>query len=221
MQRHLRIVRFQVVILALAVASVAACDSQPKPANDNDKAAAAKPEAAPPAEDKASGDDLDPSKPSSDWPTVALTKVEDEVDGIAFSIELPPAELLLPREVKKSDGTFPGYVTWNGRNPLMDPSFTVQIDSFPPADLEALARKIKTHPQPAEITRQEQLEDGGMLLSFIETSKQFVSVRVWRTSATTQKVVRVTLQVRDVGPIPNLDALRPWMEQVASSFTVE
>lgn len=156
-------------------------------------------------------------KPSADWPTLALTKVDDEVDGLKFSLSLPADKL--KREVKASDGTFPGYVTWNGANFLMDPSFTVQIDSLPPKDLESAARL--THPQPAEVTRQEALEGGGFLVSFIETNKEFVSVRAWKTSPSTSKVLRVTLQTRNTGGIANLDTLRPWLETVASSLVVQ
>jgi hypothetical protein len=201
-----------------------ACDKKEAPDEkaSEDAKAEAKDEAKDAAKDAdevaAKADEIDPSKPSADWPKQPLAKVEDEVDGVKFTIALPEK---LRREVKESDGTFPGYVTWNGANPLMDPTFTVQIDSFPPADLDAAARKVDTHPQPAEVARKEQLPDGGMLLSFTETSKKFVSVRAWQTSASTQKVVRVTLQVRDSQPIPNLDELRPWMESVASSFAVQ
>jgi hypothetical protein len=190
----------------------AACDGgsktdETKPAAESDK-----------TEEKTPAPEESPiDKPSADWPTLAITKVDDEVDGLKFSISLPSDKL--KREVKASDGTFPGYVTWNGGNFLMDPSFTVQIDSFPPADLERAASLH--HPQPAEVVRQEALEGGGFLVSFIEKNKEFVSVRAWRTSPTTNKVLRVTLQVRNTGGIKNLDTLRPWMESVASSLVVQ
>ena len=163
-------------------------------------------------------DELDPSKPSKDWATEGLSKVEDKVDDIAFSIELPAD---LEKEVKASDDTFPGYVTWNGPNPLMDPSFTVQVATFPPADLAAAARKVETHPNPAELARKEELEGGGFLVSFTETSKEFVNVRAWRTSPSSDKTVRVTIQTRASDPIENIDALRKWMEKVALSFALE
>jgi hypothetical protein len=190
----------------------AACDGgsktdETKPAAESDK-----------TDEKTPAPEESPiDKPSADWPTLAITKVDDEVDGLKFSISLPSDKL--KREVKASDGTFPGYVTWNGGNFLMDPSFTVQIDSFPPTDLERAASLH--HPQPAEVVRQEALEGGGFLVSFIEKNKEFVSVRAWRTSPTTNKVLRVTLQVRNTGGIKNLDTLRPWMESVASSLVVQ
>lgn len=207
--------RTRPLVLTLALACISACDSKPADADAKPADAATKAAGDKKADEKPKADDLDPSKPSADWPNEALTKTENEVDGIAFSIELPAG---VKPKVKKGDGTLPGYVTWNGANPLMDPTITVQIDSFPPADLEAVGRKVKTHPQPAEAARQEQLEDGGMLFSMVETSKKFVSVRVWRTSPSTKSVVRVTLQHRDGEPIANLDALRAWMEKIAVSF---
>ena len=192
-----------------------ACDGGSKA---DESKSAAQPEKSAKTEDKAPAPEESPiDKPSADWPTLALTKIDDEVDGLKFSISLPTDKL--KREVKASDGTFPGYVTWNGANFLMDPSFTVQIDSFPPTDLERAAKLM--HPQPAEVVRQEALEGGGFLVSFIETNKEFVSVRAWRTSPSTNKVLRVTLQVRNSGGIKNLDALRPWMETVASSLVVQ
>jgi hypothetical protein len=197
-------------LLLLASACDGGKDGEPKSAD-------AKPETAK-IDEKAPAPEESPiDKPSADWPTLALTKVDDEVDGIKFSISIPSDKLT--REVKASDGTFPGYVTWNGANFLMDPSFTVQIDSFPPTDLEKAARL--SHPHPAEVTRQEALEGGGFLVSFIETNKEFVSVRAWRTSPTANKVLRVTLQVRNTGGIANLDTLRPWLETVASSLVVQ
>jgi hypothetical protein len=207
--------RLPTLVLFASLLLTSACDGgkegEPKSAEDE----AAKPDK---AKAEASAPEESPiDKPSADWPTLALTKIDDEVDGIKFSISLPTDKL--KREVKASDGTFPGYVTWNGANFLMDPSFTVQLDSFPPTDLEKAARL--SHPHPAEVTRQEELPGGGYLVSFIEKNKEFVSVRAWRTSPTANKVVRVTLQVRNTGGIANLDALRPWMETVASSLVVQ
>src|SRR5262249_31509146 len=129
-----------------------ACDAK----QDAEPKSDAKAEKAKAEEKKPAPEESPIDKPSADWPTLALTKVDDEVDGIKFSLSIPSDKL--KREVKVSDGTFPGSVTWNGANFLMDPSFTVQIDSFPPSDLAAAAREAETHPQPAEVTRQEALE---------------------------------------------------------------
>jgi hypothetical protein len=209
------IARLPQIVLLCSFVWLAACDGdkpadgESKDAGKSDKAEAAKPAVA--------NEESPFEAPSADWPTLALSKVDDAVDGLAFSISLPVDKL--KKEVKPSDGTFSGYVTWNGAS-FVDPSFTVQIDSLPPADLAAAARGVKMHPQPAEVTRQEELEGGGFLVSYIETSKQFVSVRAWRTSPSTNKVVRVTLQMRNSKPIANIDALRGWMETVAISFTV-
>jgi hypothetical protein len=203
------------LLLGSLIMLAPACDGGSKA---DESKSAAQPEKPAKTGDKAPAPEESPiDKPSADWPTLALTKIDDEVDGLKFSISLPTDKL--KREVKASDGTFPGYVTWNGANFLMDPSFTVQIDSFPPTDLERAAKLM--HPQPAEVVRQEALEGGGFLVSFIETNKEFVSVRAWRTSPSTNKVLRVTLQVRNSGGIKNLDALRPWMETVASSLVVQ
>jgi hypothetical protein len=205
------------VLLGSLMLLAVACDGGK--GDDDPKSVDDKPaKADKPADDKPAASEESPiDKPSADWPTLAIAKVDDEVDGIKFSISLPPDKL--KREVKAGDGTFPGYVTWNGANFLMDPSFTVQIDSFPPTDLEKAAKLM--HPQPAEVTRQEALEGGGFLVSFIEKNKEFISVRAWRTSPTTNKVLRVTVQVRNSGGIANIDTLRPWMETVASSLVVQ
>lgn len=203
------------VLLGSLTMLAPACDDGSKA---DDPKSAAQPEKSDKTEEKAPTPEEAPiNKPSADWPTLATTKVDDEVDGLKFSISLPSDKL--KREVKLTDGTFPGYVTWNGANFLMDPSFTVQIDSFPPADLEKAA--ALRHPQPAEVVRKEALEGGGFLVSYIESSKEFLKVRAWRTSPSTSKVLSVTIQVRNVGGIENLDTLRPWLETVASSLVVQ
>src|SRR5688572_22949105 len=96
-----------VVFLGALALLTPACDSKPEAEPKSD----AKPDKAKTDEKKAPAPEESPiDKPSADWPTLALTKVDDEVDGIKFSISLPADKL--KREVKASDGTFPGYVTW-------------------------------------------------------------------------------------------------------------
>lgn len=158
-------------------------------------------------------------QPSVDWPTMALAKVDDEIDGVRFSLSLPSG--WLGRKALPRADTAPPSVTWRGANPSMDPSITVQIDDSPPATLAVAASEPLFHSQPTEVTRQEELEGGGFLISFVESDKDFASVVVWRTSAATHKVVRVNVHVRNTGGIANLDALRPWMQTVASSLVVQ
>jgi hypothetical protein len=204
-----RFTLFGLLALASACDGGSQKDGEPKTAAKSDK-----------SEKKAPAPEESPiDKPSADWPTLALTKVDDEVDGIKFSLSLPADKL--EREVKASDGPFPGYVTWNGANFLMDPSFTVQVDSSPPTDLADAARKAAVAPQPGDVARKEELEGGGFVVSFVEKTNEFVRVEAWRTSPSTNKVLRAKVQVRQTEPIPNLDALRSWMETVASSLVVQ
>lgn len=156
--------------------------------------------------------------PSVDWSAQALKNTSDTVDGIAFSINLPAN---LKREVKIDDGTFPGYVTWNGPNPFLDPSFTAQIATFPPKDLAEAEKSAVRGSDPREIIGKGELDGGGFFVSAAETSKQYINVEVWRTSAATGKVVRFSIGTRSEGPIPNLDKLRLWMETVVTSFEVK
>lgn len=156
--------------------------------------------------------------PTVAWQNAALTKVSDAVDGVAFSVELPER---LSREEKKNDGTFPGYVTWNGPNAFLDPSFTAQEVTFPPADLAAAENSMKRGGEPRDVVRSEELEGGGYLVSVIETSRKYISVQVWKTSAATKKVFRFSIGQRSSNPIAELDALRQWMEKVVTTFSVE
>lgn len=170
------------------------------------------------AKKKPDNSDVNFDGPTLDWAKAPLEKVSDVVDGIPFSIELPPR---LEREEKKADDDFPGYVTWNGPNPFLDPSFTAQEMTFPPANLEAAESGATLGADPKEVLRSEELEGGGYLVSVAEASKQFLSVQVWRTSASTSKVVRFGISTRSKNPIEGIDELRAWMEKVVLSFAVE
>ncbi len=156
--------------------------------------------------------------PSVDWSAQALTKTSDKVDSIAFSVALPPN---LQREEKISDGTFPGYVTWNGPNPFLDPTFTAQIDAFPPETLSKAEKGALRGTEPREILGSGEVDGGGFFVSAAETSKQYINVEAWQTSAASGKVVRFSIGFRSSEAIANLDKLRLWMESVATSFQVE
>jgi hypothetical protein len=156
--------------------------------------------------------------PSLDWSGTERKNISDTVDGIPFSIDLPAQ---LKREEKASDGTFPGYVTWNGPNPFLDPSFTAQIATFPPKDLAEAEASALRGTDPREILSKGELAGGGFCVSAAETSKKYLNVEVWQTSASTGKVVRFSIGTRSSDAIPNLDKLRLWMEAVVSSFKVQ
>ena len=194
-----------ILTLLLCVGAAACGKSKGSNSETNEQATAAKP-------------DINFDGPSMDWSKQALTKVSDTVDGMAFSIELPGQ---LEREEKKNDGTFPGYVTWNGPNPFMDPTFTAQEATFPPADRAAAEASALRGSEPRELLHSADLEGGGFVVSVAETSKQFLSVQAWKTAASSGKVVRFSIGLRTKDPMDNLDALRIWMETIVSSFDVQ
>ena len=202
------------VVLALLLSPTllaSGCDD----AKEGSKAAAADPAEKEAAKEKAA-DDLfgpDPSKPTRDWPEEALDTVEDEVDGIEFSLDIPAK---LKREEKKNDGTFPGYVTWNGGNPFMDPSITVNVETFPPKDLDDAVKGMENESTPRKVERKQAIEGDGFMVSAIEPSKEFVIAQAWQKAG--DKTITVTVMQRDEKAIPNLDELRPWMEAVAMSL---
>lgn len=160
----------------------------------------------------------DITAPTLDWPQQPLTRVQDAVDGVEFSLELPPK---LVREEKKGDDTFPGYVTWNARNFLTNPGFTVQITGMPPANVEEAARMAAIHPQPATVITKENLPGNGFMVTMHENTRQFMQVQAWRTSAKTSKVVSLSIGLRHGKAIEPFDAMRAWMEKVARSFRVK
>jgi hypothetical protein len=155
-----------------------------------------------------------PGKTAADWSNKPLKPVADKVDGVGFTVDLPDG---LKREEKKSDGTFPGYVTWNAKgNPFIAPGFTVQIDAMPPPNLESAARSGMALNPKLVVSRKEPIPTG-FLVTHHEKSKKFISVKAWRKTSS-GKFLRISVTQRNSNPIPNFEAQRGWMEKVAKSM---
>ncbi len=153
--------------------------------------------------------------PSVDWPTQPLSEsISESVDGIPFTVSLPAS---LKKEVKKTDGTLPGYVHWLGPSPFMDPSFTVQPSTFPPKNLEAAIESAGIPAEPTKVVASGPLEGGGFYVSIVADSNQFLEVEGWQPTAD-KGVVSFSTSVRHSDGIANTDALRLWMESVVKTF---
>lgn len=199
------------VALALVVCAGpagAGCKKEPSPSN---KAASEKPAG------KAAGVAKKPPGPAetpADWSGKPLAPVNDQVDGAAFAVHLPDG---LKREEKKSDGTFPGYVTWNAKgNPFIAPGFTVQLDAMPPASLASAASQ-STILNPKLVVSRKEAIPGGFLVTVHEPEKRFIKVTAWRKTGA-GKHLRITVTQRNSNAIPNFAAQRGWMEKVAKSL---
>tara|TARA_R110002073_G_scaffold336295_2_gene531874 strand:+ start:26381 stop:26956 length:576 start_codon:yes stop_codon:yes gene_type:complete len=168
-------------------------------------------------EDKGKAPEVSMKEPSTDWASAPLQKISDIVDGVKFSVKLPDH---LKREEKANHGTFPGYVTWNGPNPFLDPTFTAQIPDFPPKDIAAAESSALRLGDPKEVLGKGELAGGGFFVSVAETTKKYLKVEAWRPSASTGKVVRFSIGTRSSEPIADLDKLRLWMESIVLSFEV-
>jgi hypothetical protein len=206
----------QSIVVALTIATVAgACKGDgksPASGEKRDKTDETSKTAPPKADDK------DITAPRTDWPERPLKRLEDRVDGIEISIELPAG---LTREEKRGDDTFPGYVTWNATNFLTNPGFTVQRAPMAPANVEEAAGMAAIHPRPATVTTRENLPGGGFMVTMHENSKELIQVQVWKKSARTQDVVSLSIGLRHDGPIERFDAMKTWMEKVGRSFRVQ
>lgn len=154
----------------------------------------------------------DEAKPP-DYHNLAIKKVEDAVDGIAFSIDLPAG---LVREVKKGDDTLGGYVTWSAKNPFGEtPTYTVQaVDSLPDSLESAVTMGQPMNPH--DVVQKHQV-DGGFMVSYVEKSRSFIEVAAWR-KAPSGKTIKCYSLVRTTKPIQDkLGVLREFMEKVVMS----
>ncbi len=155
-------------------------------------------------------------KLTGDWSKRATKPVNDVVDGIKFTVSLPDR---LSREVKQADDTFPGYVTWQHKGNFFDmPGFTAQIDGMPPSDLESAARELKGLRNDRTIHLKQKLADGYLVASH-EKANAFLHVKIWRKHSS-GKLVGFSIMQRNSEGIPNFDAQRGWMLNVARSFKV-
>ena len=142
------------------------------------------------------------------------TVIQETVDGIPFSVELPEHRLY-KKEIKKNDGTFPGYVTWN-MGFRDGPGFTVQPVDFP-ASVESLKDGLLGSGQ--TVTLAEALPDGGLLQVVDEDTKKYYQVTMYRKTAA-GKGVRFSVSDRRRDPIPGYDSEKAWAITVAKSLTL-
>lgn len=198
--------------LVLALALVAACDTiatkeappatasvAPAPAKD------AKPAAKPaPA----------PEPTPVDWAKQAVKPTSVEVDGQKFQVSVPDG---LKLEIKKGDGTFPGYANWTSNASFDDPSFTVQAVEFPPRDLDDAARKLETGKYKTTV---KEAVDGGFLVAVMEDSKEYLHVELVKKGKT-DKWYRFSIMQRTSKPMTNLDATQAWMLATVKTFVIE
>ncbi|PKN47765.1 MAG: hypothetical protein CVU59_01630 [Deltaproteobacteria bacterium HGW-Deltaproteobacteria-17] len=156
-------------------------------------------------------DDDDPNT-VIDWQAIPRSVIKETVDGIPFIIEIPEHRLL-KKEIKKNDGTFPGYVTWS-LGFRDGPGFTVQPADYPASE-ETLKESLLGQGQ--SVTRVEALPDGGWLQVVDEDSKKYYLITIYRKTAAGQGV-RFSVSERRRNPIPGYDAEKAWAITVAKSF---
>jgi len=150
-----------------------------------------------------------------DFQALKRVVTQETVDGIAFTVELPEHRLY-KKEIKKGDGTFPGYVTW--QLGFRDgPGFTVQPVDFP-ASAELLKDGLLGRGQ--TVTLAEALPDGGLLQVVDEDTKKYFQITVYRKNAA-GKSARFSVSERRRDPIPGYDAEKAWALTVAKSFTLK
>lgn len=147
--------------------------------------------------------------PPVDWLTVELTKVDEAIDGVEFSLSLPTSNL-------DRIADYPGSLLWMGVN-VMDPHFEVDIDDHAPTSID---QAFDPKPKEAGSMNFEKLKDGGALASYVRLDKEIVRVRVWGRSPTTKKFVCVKMEVYKSRWIGDADQQLPWMETIAKSLVV-
>jgi len=165
----------------------------------------------PTAGDPGNQDDDNPNA-VIDWQGMKRVVIKETVDDIPFSVEIPEHRLL-KKEIKKNDGTFPGYVTWS-LGFRDGPGFTVQPADFP-ASPESL--KDRMHGRGQTVTLAETLPDGGIISVVDEDTKKYYLIEVYRKNAA-GKSVRFSVSERRRDPIPGYDAEKAWAITVAKSF---
>lgn len=172
------------------------------------------------AKGKAADQSAKADKPAKDDPFEVIdfqalkrVVVQETVDDIPFSVEIPEHRLY-KKEIKKNDGTFPGYVTWN-MGFRDGPGFTVQPVDVYPASAESLQDGL--HGRGQTVTLVEALPNGGWLQVVDEDTKQYFQITVYRKNAA-GKGVRFSVSERRSAPIPGYDAEKAWAITVAKSF---
>jgi len=172
------------------------------------------------APEKAAEQDKPVSPPSDDDPNLVIdwqglkrVVIQETVDGLACSVEIPEHRLL-KKEVKKHDGTWPGYVTWS-LGFRDGPGFTVQPVDVYPASAESLQDGL--HGPGQTVTLVEALPDGGWLQVVDEDTKKYYQITVYRKNAA-GKGARFSVSERRRDPIPGYDAEKAWAVTVAKSF---
>jgi hypothetical protein len=201
------------LVVSIISLVLGACDSKEEP-----KGQAADPGAKgsdPGAKAKAADPTEEDPYAVIDFQALKRVVTQETVDGIAFTVELPEHRLY-KKEIKKSDGTFPGYVTW--QLGFRDgPGFTVQPVDFP-ASAESLKDGLLGPGQ--TVTLAEALPDGGLLQVVDEDTKKYFQVTVYRKNAAGQGA-RFSVSERRRDPIPGYDAEKAWAITVAKSFTLK
>jgi hypothetical protein len=156
-------------------------------------------------------DDDDPRK-VIDWQGLKRRVIRDSVDGIAFSVEIPEHRLL-KKEVRRHDGTFPGYVTWS-LGFRDGPGFTVQPEDYPASD-DILKNCLLGRDQ--SVTLVETLPDDGWIQVVEEDTKKYYRITVYRKTPAGQGV-RYAVSERRRDPIPGYDAQKAWAITVAKTI---
>ena len=103
--------------------------------------------------------------PPVDWLAVELTKVDEAIDGVEFSLSLPTSNL--DRIVGHS-----GSLLWTGIN-VVDPHFEVDIDDHAPTSID---QAFDPKPKEAGSMKFEKLKGGGALASYVRLDKEIVRV---------------------------------------------
>ena len=149
-----------------------------------------------------------------DWSKQAVKPTSVEVDGQKFQVSLPDG---LELEIKKGDGTFPGYANWTSSASHDDPSFLVQSNEFPPRDLDDAVRKLESGKYKATV---KDAVDGGFLVAVVDDPKELLKVELVKKGKS-GKWYGFSILQRARKPIANLDATQAWMLATVKTFVIE
>lgn len=149
----------------------------------------------------------------------ALTRVQDSVQGVSFSLELPAG---LKREAKDA------YVHWTmGGNSFLEPSITVmKVDglSFPTSVDDAAERALRIKGEERTVPSKRATAQG-FLVTTQRPDGQFLAVtcHVKKGDAILEGswMQRTGTGRSTDQPIPSLDATRAWAEQICGSLTID
>ena len=155
--------------------------------------------------------------PKVDWSHDAVSTVQDEVDGHHFAVDLPSG---LKREAKKSDGTYPGYVTWTSPNPFEGPSFTVRpIEAaMLPSDWETVPMN-DTALAPTQVVTEKALLAGGSYFVIEEPDKKFLEVSIYKKAP--GGALLFEIMQRTSAPMAAFDAERAWFLKIGRTLVVK